>query len=216
MPDCGVCPLSPGPRTVCNINITAAIHPPPVALITIWIKYLCEQCGAIWREIFCSIIQLYYPLIAAPQLQSPRIFKYERAAKYAKNRYWKAEGFPKTQAQNQRWYIWSWYPPCCESPKQCLKNVCYCECKVLPMIMNLIVILKVVNVLLWTSWKSLLWKNHQSSVSVPARVRTLSWCSVPSETFGHSDKSHFIIFPFTVDSGGMVGVLGTLGRALEL
>ena len=109
---------------------------------------------------------------------------------------------------------WSWYPPCCESPKQCLKNVCYCECKVLPMIMNLIVILKVVNVLLWTSWKSLLWKNHQSSVSVPARVRTLSWCSVPSETFGHSDKSHFIIFPFTVDSGGMVGGLGTLGEGI--
>ena len=49
------------------------------------------QCGAIWREIFCSIIQLYYPLIAAPQLQSPRIFKYEHAAGYAKNRYWKAE-----------------------------------------------------------------------------------------------------------------------------
>ena len=65
--------------------------PPPAALITIWIKYLCWQCGAIWREIFCSIIQLYYPLIAAPQLQSPRIFKYEHAAGYAKNRYWKAE-----------------------------------------------------------------------------------------------------------------------------
>ena len=193
--------------------MTAATLPPPAALITIWIKYLCGQCGAIWREIFCSIIQLYYPLIAAPQLQSPRIFKYMSVQPNAKNRYWITECFPKTQAQNQRWNIWSWYPPCCESLKQCFKNVCYWECKVLQMIMNLIVILKVVNVLLWTSWKSLLWKNHQSSVSAPARVRALSWCSVPSETFGHSDKSHFIIFPFTVDSRGMVGVLG---RALEL